>query len=682
MKIPKMIKRNLFSKIILMSIMFIIVPITIVSVIGINEFSRSVESSTITEMQSSAKNKLDLLQSLIDGVKREAYAHAHYSAAQNLLIELSGTGETNDIIANEKLVGEYLKEILSGSNGLYENLFFTDSKGIVVADATGGSAKGVDIGTREYFTQASTTGEIAVSDVVISKSSGNPSMVVTVPLFNDSKFIGVCGIPIDFNKLTELMIKRTDGVNFNYIIFNSQGDVISHENRELVFKSNLTKESPSQLKVFEKMSTGIDSFEFYEFKGVKKVMAFTTYKEQNWYICTANTVSDYMKPVTNFRSTVLVNVFLCIIAASIIAFFFSRSISKPIMRLTKDAEAIASGDLSRSVVISKSDDEIGKLSRNFSVMHQNLRDLIADVAELSNNCSVAANEMLDSSSMVNKASNQIATAMNELAQGATEQATATEKGNNVILDVVSGLKTIAKDMIDANQLSEQSSGTVSRGEESVQYQAVKMNENKLVVTEVADAINELAEKSKEIGEMLGVINDIAAQTNLLSLNAAIEASRAGEQGKGFTVVASEIRRLAGQSSASASRIGVIVKEVQAGVEDAVLKMNKAKSVVGEQEKALEITVKAFQDIANAVSNISISVRKTADTSKVLNTMSNEAGDAIREIAGLSEETAASTEEVAASTEEQIAVLSQIVENSENLSRISDDLQHSIGKFHI
>jgi methyl-accepting chemotaxis protein len=684
-RITKMIKLNLFRKILLMSILFIIIPVALVSSIGINSFSQTVENITISEMKRSAKNKLDLLQSLIEGAKREAYAHSQYIAAQKLLSEISRAGAINkasDVEENQKLVGEYLKGILSRSNGLYENLFFTDSKGIVVADATEGSALGVDVGTRDYFTEASTSGEITVSDVVISKSSGNPSMVVAVPIYTNDKFIGIFGIPIAFNNLTELLIKRTDGANFNYLLVNSQGDVIAHEKKELVFKSNLTKESESQLKTFQKMSTGIDSYEFYEFNGVKKVMAFTTYKEQNWYMCTAYTVNDYMRPVTEFVSTILICIFLCIIAALIIAFLFSRSISNPIKRLSKDAEAISAGDLTRSVELLKSEDEIGKLSKDFSGMHQNLRRLITEVSEMSDKCSVAADEMLTSSSMVNKASNQIATAMNELSQGANEQATASEKGNNMIIEVVSGLKIISGDMIAADELSEQAVKTVNKGEESVQYQAIKMNENKLVASEVADAINALDEKSKEIGEILGVINDISAQTNLLSLNAAIEASRAGEQGKGFTVVASEIRRLAGQSSASAARIDTIVKEVQAGVKDAVIKMGKAKSVVEDQEKALEVTIEAFQNIANAVSDIGVSVRKTADISTSLNTKANEAGDAIGEIASLSEETAASTEEVAASTEEQIAILGQIIESNENLSKISDDLKKSIGKFQV
>ena len=685
MKRPKIMKLNLFSKIILMSIMFIVIPVSIISGIGMNVFSNSIEDITITNMKSSARNKQDLLQSIIEGTKSEAYAHSQYEAAQKLLSDINKAGNTttgSEIEKNQKLVSEYLKGILTRNNGLYENLFFTDNKGIVVADAKDGSALGVDVGTRDYFTKASTTGETAISDVVISKATGNPSLVVAVPLYDNDTFVGVFGIPMDFNQLTQLLIERTDGVNFNYFILNSQGVVIAHENKELLFKLNFAEGNASQKKAFEKMSDGDASYSFYEFDGVDKVMAFTTYQEQNWHICTAYTVDDYMKPVYEFITTIIICIILCILIASVIAFFFSRSISNPIKQLSKDAEAISAGDLTRSVVVLNSGDEVGKLSKDFAVMHQNLRSLISEVAQMSDNCSTAAEEMLTSSFMVSKASNQIATAMNELAQGTNDQATATERGNNLIVEVVSGLHTIAGDMKESNELSVQAAGTVHKGEESVQYQAVKMDENKLVSMEVSESINALVEKSKEIEEMLSVINGISDQTNLLSLNAAIEASRAGEQGKGFTVVASEIRRLAGQSSASAARIEHIVKEVQAGVEDAVLKMEKAKLVVEEQEKALDVTVGAFQDIASAVSNIGSNVRKTADISTALNSKATEAGDAIGEIASLSEETAASTEEVAASTEEQIAVLEQIIERSENLSKISDALKQSIGKFQI
>ncbi len=679
------IRFSLFTKITLISILFILIPVSLVSLTGISTFSKSIQNVIVSDMKNSAINKRDLLKSIVDGAKREAYAYSQETNAMELLAEINTPGSVNDgvdIETKRKLVGDYLKEILTKSNGLYESLFFTDTKGTVVADATDGSTKGLELGSREYFTKASSSGEIAVSDVVISKSTGIPNMVVAVPVYYKDKFVGVLGIPMDFTHLTELLIKRTDGVNYNYMIVNSQGDVIAHEKKELIFKSNLKKESASQLKLFEKMSTGITSYDFYVLKGVKKVMAFTPYEEKNWYICTAYTVSDYMKPVNNYIKIILICIIICIIISSIIVYFFSSSISKPIKRLSKEAEAISEGDLTRDVVIHNSGDEVGKLSRNFAGMQQNLRKLIAEVAQMSDNCSSSADEMLSSSQMVNKASNQIATAMNELAQGANEQATATEKGNNIIIELVGGLKTIAGDMITADELSEQAAGTVDKGEESVQYQAVKMNENKLVSNEVAASIHTLAEKSKEIGEMLGVINDISEQTNLLSLNAAIEASRAGEQGKGFTVVASEIRRLAGQSSASAARIDIIVKEVQTSVKDAVMKMDNVKLVVADQEKALDVTVEAFKGIAKAVTDIRTSVRKTADISTSLNTMAKEAGGTIGEIASLSEETAASTEEVAASTEEQIAILGQIIENSENLSTISNNLKSSIGKFQI
>jgi methyl-accepting chemotaxis protein len=221
---------------------------------------------------------------------------------------------------------------------------------------------------------------------------------------------------------------------------------------------------------------------------------------------------------------------------------------------------------------------------------------------------------------------------------------------------------------------------VEIGQKSVEHQSIKMNENLKVSTNVSDAISALSEKSQEIGDILLVIKGISDQTNLLALNAAIEAARAGEQGRGFAVVADEIRKLAEQSNISVKKIDTIIKEVQLGVQLSVSEMGKAKYVVGEQETALLDTVKAFEDISKVVAEINRNVKNVAEVSNSLSLNSKLAGEAISDIASISQETAAGTEEVAASTEEQTSVIHQIAAAAEHLSTLSNELQKDINKF--
>ena len=680
-------KPNIFVKLMSVSLLLVIIPISILGYIGVANFTSSTRDQTIAQMQNITANKLTLIQQVIDGVKREAYSIAYESTALNVLTALSNGEEAakaDEINAKKLTITAHLEDLSGKSNGLFENLFYADSTGKVVMDAIDGASIGIDVTGREYYINATKTENVAISDVSNSLATGKPNIVVAVPLYDDNKkFIGLFNIAIDFTKLTENFIKRTEGSNYNYIIFNQKGDVIAHEKKELIFTSNMTKEGESQVKLYEEMSKGNPGYAFYEQRGVDKVMAYATYKEKNWYICTANAVSDYMGPINSFKTIILLLGTVCVVLAAGITYFFSRSVANPIKKLSQVAAAVASGNLAQTVQVSKSKDEIGQLSANFADMVDNLRSLIAQVSSMSENVAASSEEMMASSEEVSKVSEQVAATVSELAKGANEQAVSSEKGNMKIIEVVEGLEHIANDMLlGSEKLVEKAKDTVEAGQKSVEYQNIKMNESTQVSTNVSNAISSLSEKSKEIGDILSVIKGISDQTNLLSLNAAIEAARAGEQGRGFAVVADEIRKLAEQSNMSVKKIEVIIKEVQSGVELAVTEMERSKIVVGDQEKALSDTVKAFENISHVVAEISSNIKSVAEVSNSLSSNAKVAGEAISDIASISEETASGTEEVAASAEEQASVIQQIAGSAEQLSELANELQMSVSKFSI
>lgn len=677
-------KQNIFFKLMSVSLLLVIIPVSVLGLFGVTNFTNSTQNQTIAQMQNITANKLVLLQSIIDGVKREAYSAAYESNAISILSDIYNKEEAakaDDINAKKLTITNHLKDLREKSNGLFENLFYADCTGKVIMDGIDGGSIGIDVTGREYYTLATESGNVSVSDVSNSLATGKPNMVIAVPLYDGNKeFIGLFNIAIDFTKLTEAFIKRTEGSNYNYIIFNQKGDVIAHEKQELVFTSNMTKEGESQVRLYEKIKLEGTGYAFYEQRGVNKVMAYATYEDKGWFICTANSVSDYMNPISSFKVTILLVGIVCVFIAAIVSFFFSRSIAIPIKKLSQIAMAVSSGNLAQKVQVSKSKDEIGQLSVNFSDMVENLRALISQVSSMSQNVAASSEEMMASSEEVSKVSEQVASTVAELAKGANEQAAASEKGNMKIIEVVEGLENIAADMSKSEKLVERAKDTVEVGQKSVEYQGVKTVENAQVSSNVSDAISSLSEKSKEIGEILLVIKGISNQTNLLSLNAAIEAARAGEQGRGFAVVADEIRTLAEQSNMSVGKIEMIIKEVQTGVQHAVTEMERAKIVVGDQEKALSDTVKAFENIHQVVADINNNIKSVSEMSNKLSSNAKIAGEAISDIASISQETASGTEEVAASAEEQTSVIEQIAESAEQLSDLANELQASISKF--
>jgi methyl-accepting chemotaxis protein len=672
---------NIFKKLVIMSLLFVMIPSTIISVVSVAQLSKTTEDHTISYMSNNANNKLKLMKNIIDSVTDKAYVISSDGRVKMILSDYMQNRTLSD--SDRDTMHQYLKAFYDKDSGLFDGMFFTDQNGVVVADAQEGETVGIDIGERSYFSQVREKGEGAISEVVVSQATGKPSIVIAQPVMTEENvFVGILAMVIDFSSLTDSIIQRDTNEKYNYVIIDNAGLIIAHENTDYVNQLNFSTEDKSTKAFFDKMMSDPTSYGIYNLKGVSKIMAYTKYEEMNWYIGCALSMEEYDKPINHLKLIVATIFGICVVITAIFVFLFSRSFANPIKRLSGVAEAIAAGDLTQAVPSVRTKDEIGKLAEAFGNMTHKLRDFISKVSEMSANTAASSEEMMASSDEVNQVSEQIAVAINELAKGAAEQAESTETSNYKIIDVVSGLNEIGHEMAQSEDLAVTAKNTVAVGKNSVQYQTVKMNENKEMTGIVANAIISLAERSKEIEEILTVIKGISEQTNLLSLNAAIEAARAGEQGRGFAVVAGEIGKLAEQSGLSVNKIDQIIKEVQNGVNNAVTEIEKAQEVVNEQETALTDTVNAFQRIEEVVAAINANIIKVIEVSKALDLKAKEAGEAISDIASISEENASGTEEVAASTQEQSAVIKQIAEASKSLSGMAADLQKSIEVFRI
>ena len=328
----------------------------------------------------------------------------------------------------------------------------------------------------------------------------------------------------------------------------------------------------------------------------------------------------------------------------------------------------------------KSGDEIQDLNEAFSKMLHNLRNLITDINAASQELVASSEELAASSEEVTKVSEQISTSASELAQGSSEQAVSSEQGAFKIHEIVEGLSQIAKDMLHTQEMAQQTKAAVKLGEESVKYQAVKVDENTDIAKQTAVTIVDLSNKSKQIEKVLEVIRAISSQTNLLALNAAIEAARAGEAGRGFSVVADEVRKLAEESSTSVKQIEEIIKELQSSAATAVLQMDYSKAAAAEQTIALNKTIKAFSDISSSVTSITQNVELVSQASASLSKNAIQAGDAITTIASVAQQAAANSQELASYAEEDTSTIEQVAESATYLSSLANQLQLSINTF--
>jgi methyl-accepting chemotaxis protein len=322
------------------------------------------------------------------------------------------------------------------------------------------------------------------------------------------------------------------------------------------------------------------------------------------------------------------------------ALFFIQIISKPLIKVTDTLGKVAKGDLTVEPLNVKSRDEIALLSNSCNVMVSNLRKVIEGT--------------LNSAQSVAAASQEISASTEEIASGSTSQANDAATMSELFKELSSAINSVARSAEQAAELSNRTMDIAKDGGKVIRTSIDGMNL-------VSDQMSKLEEDSNKIGDIIEVIDDIAQQTNLLALNAAIEAARAGEQGRGFAVVADEVRKLAERSSEATKQITVIIKGMQENTKQSV------KSVEDGVASSKQ-TGEAFENIISMVNDSAQKVTEIAAASEQQAAQSSEVQVSIESISAATEESAASSEETA-STAQSLAQLAEELNGTVSIFKI-------------
>ncbi len=503
-------------------------------------------------------------------------------------------------------------------------------------------------------------------DVIISNVRMIKSMATSNPL-------GVLMVNINpevFQKALSSVEIGKDGYMF---IVDEAGNVISHPNRELL-GTNISGK-PEVKHALESKEGELT----YKDKGEKMFSICTSSEKTGWrYIAVVpykavSSVSDSIK------SIIIIASLICLIFVIGASLKLSKSITKPVIKISEAMDKVEKGDL-RVEVNHKSKDEFGQLSKNFNTMVANLRNLVSSVKG-------AVSDTYDASVLVNESSGQlsvsttdVSSVIEEIAAGAGDQAQQATNSVDIANNFGGEINSVVNYSNDALGASIKAYESVKDGKKSVYLLKEKSEEGSSVIQEVSGAIGALSENTKEIETILSSITAISEQTNLLSLNAAIEAARAGEAGRGFAVVAEEVRKLAGESKKAADNINTIIKSVNGRTEESV---NLAKDIVvalGDQVSYVEKTIEAFDGIEESMETVGGKINNLNISIESINKGKEGIEKSIDGIAAISEETAASTEEVSASVEEQSAYVEELNAMAEKLNVTSQKLKELTDEF--
>ena len=496
-------------------------------------------------------------------------------------------------------------------------------------------------------------GEVATTDFAFYEPSyGASAIFFGAPIRKDGKLIGSICAQLPLQDLFDEILASPIGESGESRLLGDDQNIRSvlPGRDELMLSTKIESESAEHATKHE-VGSNIGQNE----ADVKELAVYTPLDLEGlgWSLYSTIDFSEVVEPAVAMRKTLL---FQTLISAGIIiafSIFFAKSFSKPIRLIVSHLERIASGDFTKKLELNRRD-ELGQLSISVDQMTDQISEMIREVS----NC---AHEVAGASTQIAATAEQLSMGLNRQEAQTNDVSAAIEEMSSSIAGIAEQSTTAAKTSNDAGQQAEQGGAAVSSTIEEIGRIEKQVNE-------AVSAVKLLGERSEEIGEIIAVINDIADQTNLLALNAAIEAARAGEQGRGFAVVADEVRKLAERTQQATEQVSTSIREIQHDTSSAINEIEKG-------SESVKLGVDKATDTGKSLSEI-------VESSRSIKQMVEGISESIAEQNSATESIAQATTEIASVTREASSAGTQAAEAATNLSAQSEKLRTMTSEFKV
>ncbi|WP_134684674.1 methyl-accepting chemotaxis protein [Brevibacillus migulae] len=397
------------------------------------------------------------------------------------------------------------------------------------------------------------------------------------------------------------------------------------------------------------------------------------------YIGVAAYEFEFYESISYLQYLLMGIIFATVIIGGGCAWYFAKTNSQKLREIGNIISQVGSGNFTVRAAV-KGSDEFAQVGRHLNEALQSMGDMLKDVKTVSGEVTAHIRFLNDGASQTGMASEQIATTITDMAESAVSlkedmvhTTYAIEQLQQEIMDITDRLKT-------ATESTQQAMDSARAGLQANNQAQAEMKRVNQVVQQSASVVDELGRQMEKIGEITQLITTIARQTNLLALNAAIEAARAGEHGRGFAVVADEVRKLAEATSHAGEEIITVLAEIQKGANEAVLAMKSGVTTVADVDGFVDRSAKAFVEITGSVEGITSQIEEIYQASTTMKTEGSRAIGLMQKGNAVTAEIAGGMEMIASAAEEQTATLEETVASVSEVSRLITDLDDKVRTF--
>lgn len=583
-------------------------------------------------------------------------------------------------LADYSIVVETLREIRDSDSSISMAwLGSVKANDLINAEYDYLSEEGFQIKERPWFSQMIEADGLTYTSPYIDKFTGLPVISVVYPVYSNGKVIGVVGLDVTLDAMSEYMKNYAIGKNGYPVLIDNEGTIVYHPEASLRMQKKLADVGETFVAFQEAMLAQEKDLKEYTYKGEEKYFAYVPVPATGWSVGAALEASETTDKVDEFIWINLAMFAISLLVLMAAVYITIKRVLKKVPVLLDGMSTLAKGDLTRKVDI-KSKDEIGQIATAYNLIVDNFTNVLNSVQDSALNLDKASDAMVVIADESKVALNEVAVAVSEVAEAASDQAMHTEQSvggmhqlSGEIDDIITSTESINASTQVVHKLSNEGMDAINELEE-------QSNANLLSVEAIKSIVQEMDTAANDISTIVNIINEISDQTNLLALNASIEAARAGEAGRGFAVVADEIRKLAEQTNLATEDIRKKITDIQSKSSEAVVQTVESENIVQNNEKIVIKTQSVFNQIGNQLEGLFNLTVESAEAAKGVRAYKDEIVGYIENISAGSEETSASMEEMSATTEEQLAIMENLATEAIRLNDLSEMLQKELSIF--